>query len=66
MLISEDEIKAAIKYLYTNHGLVVEGAAGVAMAAAVKDSLGDKDTTSVVVLCGGNIDPLLHQEICRE
>ncbi|HZV71466.1 MAG TPA: pyridoxal-phosphate dependent enzyme [Saprospiraceae bacterium] len=66
ILISEDEIKAAIKYLYSNHGLVVEGAAGVAMAAAVKDSFGEKDTTSVVVLCGGNIDPLLHQEICRE
>lgn len=66
ILISEDEIKAAIKYLYTNHGLVVEGAAGVAMAAAVKDSFGDRDTTSVVILCGGNIDPAVHQEICRE
>ncbi|MEP6795804.1 MAG: pyridoxal-phosphate dependent enzyme [Saprospiraceae bacterium] len=66
ILITEDEIKAAIKYLYSNHGLVVEGAAGVAMAAAVKDSFGDRDTTSVVILCGGNIDPALHQEICRE
>jgi len=64
ILISEEEIKTAIRYLYSTHGMVVEGAAGVAMAAAMKDKVVNEITTSVVILCGGNIDPLIHQQIC--
>ena len=64
MLITEEEIKAAIKYLYENQNMVIEGAAGVAMAAAMKDNSTDIDSTSIVILCGGNIDPALHSQIC--
>jgi threonine dehydratase len=65
ILISEKEIEDAIRYLYTKHQLVVEGAAGVAMAAAMKDASRDKGENAVVVLCGGNIDPAIHQRICN-
>ncbi len=65
VLISEDEIAAAIDHLYKKQNMVVEGSAGVAMAAAIKEQsnvflFGN----SVVILCGGNIDPRLHQQIC--
>lgn len=62
MLISENEIEDALRYLFDQHQLVVEGSAGVAMAAAMKDQ---KSDNSVVILCGGNIDPTLHQSICN-
>lgn len=64
ILVSEEEIEVAIRHLFDQHHLVVEGAAGVAMAAAMKDSLRLKNDTSVVVLCGGNIDTTVHKEIC--
>lgn len=65
ILVSEEEIEVAIRHLYHQHHLVVEGAAGVAMAAAMKDSLRHPGNTSVVVLCGGNIDTKVHERICE-
>lgn len=65
ILVSEEEIEDAIRLLYHQHHLVVEGAAGVAMAAAMKDSLRHAEETSVVVLCGGNIDNAVHENICK-
>lgn len=64
ILISEEEIIEAIRHLYHHHQLVVEGAAGVAMAAAMKDTEKQPGETAVVILCGGNIDPVIHQHIC--
>ena len=63
-LVSEDEIRAAIKYAYTHHELMIEGAAGVALAAALRDTQPQNERQRVVVLCGGNIDPAVHSEIC--
>jgi threonine dehydratase len=64
ILINEEEIMMALRHLYHHHQLVVEGAAGVAMAAAIKDMERQPGETAVVVLCGGNIDPVIHQRIC--
>ncbi len=64
ILIEEAEIERAIKHLYGTHHLIVEGAAGVAMAAAIKDKHRGLTDQSVVILCGGNIDPAVHQRIC--
>ncbi len=64
MLISEEEIKSAIRYLYSNQGMVVEGAAGVAFAAAMKNTYRKAGEDNVVILCGENIDLALHQKIC--
>ena len=43
--------------------MIVEGAAGVAMAAAMKEKANSLPGNSVVILCGGNIDSLLHKKI---
>ncbi len=64
VLVTEEEIEDAIRHLYHQHHLVVEGAAGVAMAAAMKDSQKHTGETAVVVLCGGNIDHAVHERIC--
>lgn len=63
ILVTENEIEDAIYYAYKEHDLTVEGAAGVALAAAMKDKNRDTADISVVVLCGGNIDPLIHKQI---
>lgn len=64
ILIDEAEIERAIHHLYDAKKLIVEGAAGVAMAAAMKDINRRPDQQSVVILCGSNIDPAVHQRIC--
>ena len=64
LLISEDEIKDSIKYLYQTHQMIVEGAAAVAMAAARKEFNLNEAKNAVVILCGGNIAPDVHRTIC--
>lgn len=64
ILIDEAEIERALHHLYDSQKLVAEGAAGVAMAAAIKDMHRSADQQAVVILCGGNIDPVVHQRIC--
>jgi len=65
ILISEDDIRKAIKDVYQEHQMIIEGAAGVAYAAARYDDERNKSDNVVVVLCGGNIDSMLHKEICQ-
>lgn len=52
VLISEDEIRHAVRLILEEEGLVIEGAAGVAVAAALSSTGQDP---LVVVLCGRNI-----------
>ena len=63
--VSDDEVKAAVRFAWKEHGLVVEpgGAAGLAAVLAGKMAL---DENTVVVLSGGNIDPELHARIIAE
>ncbi len=56
ILVSEDEIKDAIRDAYQIHGERIEGAAGVAVAAMMKDAGRYKSQNIVAVVCGGNID----------
>ncbi len=65
ILVDENEIKQSIRYIWDTHQMVIEGAAGVALAAAKKDKERDSAVNSVVVLCGGNIDDAIHQQICN-
>jgi len=64
ILVSEEEIEVSIRHLHLQHHMVVEGAAGVAMAAAIKDTRRLEVENAVVVLCGGNIDTVVHKRIC--
>ncbi|MDZ7393901.1 MAG: threonine/serine dehydratase [candidate division KSB1 bacterium] len=69
VLVSEEEIAEAIRSVFREHRLVVEGAAGVAVAGALKYLSAvhpPKEANAVVILCGGNIAVDRFQEIvCR-
>jgi len=56
VLVTENEIRDAIKRVFETHRLVIEGAAGVAVASFLK--LGKKlsGKTIAIIICGGNID----------
>lgn len=56
ILIEEEEIEEAIRFMAEHHGKIVEGAAGVAVASVLKKGRQLQGKTAVVVICGGNID----------
>jgi threonine dehydratase len=55
--VSEDEIRQAMRSVLETHHLAVEGAAGVALAAFLRQADAWRGKTVVVILCGGNVDP---------
>jgi threonine dehydratase len=55
VLVSEAEIADAIRFVLTEHRLVIEGAAGVAVAAFRKTVVRYAGMTIAIILCGGNI-----------
>jgi threonine dehydratase len=57
VLVSEEEIAAAMRLLYERAGVVVEGAAGVAMAGYQRLANRYRGATAAIILCGGNIAP---------
>jgi len=61
-LVREDEIRDAMRLVYEAEGLIVEGAAGVAVASALRlaPELAGRDV--VVVVCGGNIGRAVWSE----
>ena len=63
LLVSEDDIEQAILMLLEIEKTVVEGAGGVGMAALVKYGAHFKGRKVGLILCGGNIEPLMLAEI---
>ena len=57
VLVSEAEIADAIRLVLAEHHLVIEGAAGVAVAAWRKTAARYAGQSVAIVLCGGNISP---------
>ncbi|MHA2366990.1 MAG: threonine/serine dehydratase [Candidatus Hodarchaeales archaeon] len=55
ILVSEDEIKSAMNLIFKHHGLVVEGSAGVAVSAFIKEKH-NYNGNVVIIICGGNIN----------
>lgn len=55
ILISEDEIKEAIRSVIKHHSKLIEGSAGVAVASVLKNPEQFTDQTTVIVVCGANI-----------
>jgi threonine dehydratase len=55
VLVTEDEILAAMRLLLTTEHWLVEGAAGVALAAFVKEATRYRGKRAAVVLCGRNV-----------
>lgn len=57
VLVSEAEIADAVRFVLVEHHLVIEGAAGVAVAAWRKAAARWAGRSVAIVLCGGNIAP---------
>jgi threonine dehydratase len=56
VLVTEDEIAAAMRWVRKEKGWTIEGAAGVAVAAFLKNAEQYRGKKVVVVICGGNAD----------
>jgi threonine dehydratase len=63
LLVSEDDIEQAILMLLEIEKTVVEGAGAVGLAALVKHGERFKGRKVGLILCGGNIEPLVLAEI---
>lgn len=59
MIVSEPEIERAMRDAVRDEGILVEGAAGVALAAANRIAPQFRGRQVAVVICGGNVDPTL-------
>lgn len=55
IIVNEEEIANAIKYMLEYHHMVVEGAAGVTVASFLKEITRFKGKTVILIICGGNI-----------
>lgn len=55
VLVSESEIKNAMRLFMEIHHMLIEGAAGVAIAAYLKQKELFRDKNVVIVICGANI-----------
>lgn len=60
--VTDQEVKEAIRFAWSEHRLVVEPGGAVALAALLSGKVEPVDGT-VAVLSGGNIDPGLHDRI---
>jgi threonine dehydratase len=61
--VSEAEVALAMAHAFRHLRLVVEPGGAVALAAALARKGGPLTERSVVILSGGNVDPLLYAEI---
>jgi threonine dehydratase len=55
VLVSEDEILSAMRRVRSAKGWLIEGAAGVALAAFLKDAQRYTNKTVAIIICGGNL-----------
>ncbi len=56
VLVSEAEIASAMRDIAANERFIIEGSAGVAVAAALKTASDYRGRKIAVVICGRNID----------
>ncbi|HJO93045.1 MAG TPA: threonine/serine dehydratase [Victivallales bacterium] len=63
ILISEKEIKEAMKLVFVNHRLVIEGSAAVSVASLLRYKEHIKGQNSIIIICGGNIDMNVFKKI---
>ncbi|MCY3832222.1 MAG: threonine/serine dehydratase [Chloroflexi bacterium] len=65
VLVSEEEIAAAMRFLLETQGWVVEGGGAVAVAAQMHDALPGNGKPTALVVSGGNLDAeLLRRVLC--
>lgn len=67
VLVTEEQISAAIAYAWMKHGETIEGSAAVPLAAVMCGTVArrqPKEGPLVAVISGGNIQPEVHTQIC--
>ncbi len=64
--VSEEEIMASMKLVIKYHHLIIEGSAGVAVAALIKNKDRYKGKKVAIIICGGNVsEAVLKSLICN-
>ena len=66
VLVEENEIRSAIRFLLEHHRLVVEGSGAVGVAALLHKRWSAPGRKTGVVLSGGNLDYQLLKQIVAE
>ena len=63
MTVTEDEIKESLRLFMQTHHMMIEGAAGVAIASFLKMKEQYKGKNVVIIICGANISLETLKEI---
>jgi threonine dehydratase len=63
ILVSEEEIKNALKLIYKEHNMVVEGAGALTIASFVQQIERFKESTVVLIISGSKINPKKFEKI---
>ncbi|MGB6936553.1 MAG: threonine/serine dehydratase, partial [Xanthobacteraceae bacterium] len=63
VVVSDDEVAAAVAFAFTELKLVVEPGGAVALAAVMTGKIDVKNKVAVAVLSGGNVDPELFSRL---
>ena len=66
LVVSDAEVRAAIRFAFLHLKIVVEPGGAVSLAAILADKVDCKNKTTAIVLTGGNIDPDFFSEIQNE
>jgi threonine dehydratase len=56
LLVTEQQIADAIRWMFRHHGWVIEGSAAVGIAAIMNELIPADDVSTVAIITGGNID----------
>ncbi|HEY1495999.1 MAG TPA: threonine/serine dehydratase [Candidatus Solibacter sp.] len=64
VLVTEEEILRAMRFVLQTEHWVIEGAAGVAMAAYLKDAERYRGKKAAVVICGRNVSEAVLEKLC--
>ena len=65
LAVSDDEVRAAMRFAFESMKLVVEPGGAVALAAALAGLAPEANGATVVVVSGSNVDPDAYAEILR-
>jgi threonine dehydratase len=63
VLVTEDEILQAMRWMLENEHWLIEGAAGVAVAACIKEARRYEGRKVAVVICGRNVSPEVGRKL---
>jgi len=63
VLVSEEDIMRSLRLVYEDHGVVVEGAAGVAVGGFLNIKEQYAGRKVVIIVCGGNVGPDLVEAV---